>query len=233
MDSVQSFYTLAGTAVFLGFLHTVIGPDHYLPFVALGKARNWSSAHTLLVTFLCGLGHVLSSVILGFLGIVLGAGVGALESIEGTRADIVKWMLLVFGVCYMIYGVKFAMLGKVHMHEDGIVHSHGCVSAGHTHAAPIGKNAGFWILFIIFASGPCEVLIPLVMYPASEFNWLAVFAVALAFSFSTVGTMLLMVGGLLYGMRYMGNWTGKVERWNHTITGAVIAICAILMFVGL
>ena len=62
---------------------------------------------------------------------------------------------------------------------------------------------------------------------------LAVFAVALAFSFSTVGTMLLMVGGLLYGMRYMGNWTGKLERWNHTITGAVIAICAILMFVGL
>ena len=233
MDNVQSVYALVATAVFLGFFHTLIGPDHYLPFVALGKARKWSGARTLFITFLCGLGHVLSSVILGFLGIMLGASVGRLESIEGSRADIVKWMLLVFGVCYMLYGVKLALAGRIHMHENGVVHSHGHLAPGHTHETALGKSAGFWVLFIIFVFGPCEVLIPLVMYPASEFNWGAVIAVSLAFSLATLGTMLSIVACLLYGMRHMGNWTAKFERWNHTITGAVIAGCAILMFVGL
>ncbi len=30
---------LAGTAAIVGFLHTITGPDHYLPFIVMGKAR--------------------------------------------------------------------------------------------------------------------------------------------------------------------------------------------------
>ncbi|MCK7539173.1 MAG: hypothetical protein MZV63_53745 [Marinilabiliales bacterium] len=33
---------LAGTAVTIGFIHTLIGPDHYLPFIVMGEARKWS-----------------------------------------------------------------------------------------------------------------------------------------------------------------------------------------------
>ena len=31
------------TAVSIGFVHTLVGPDHYLPFVAMSAARNWSA----------------------------------------------------------------------------------------------------------------------------------------------------------------------------------------------
>ena len=70
---------LAGTAATIGLIHTILGPDHYLPFIVLSKARQWSMLKTSVITFLCGLGHVLSSIILGFVGIALGMALFKLE----------------------------------------------------------------------------------------------------------------------------------------------------------
>ena len=58
-------HILLVTAASIAFLHTLLGPDHYVVFTAMGKARSWSLARTLRITFLCGLGHVLSSVLIG------------------------------------------------------------------------------------------------------------------------------------------------------------------------
>jgi len=60
----NSMILLSVTAVSLGFLHTLLGPDHYLPFIVLSEARKWTVKKTMLITFFCGLGHVGSSVIL-------------------------------------------------------------------------------------------------------------------------------------------------------------------------
>ena len=38
------------TAASIGVVHTLLGPDHYLPFVAMAKARGWSLARTLRIT---------------------------------------------------------------------------------------------------------------------------------------------------------------------------------------
>jgi hypothetical protein len=37
-------WILAGAAAGIGFIHTVIGPDHYLPFIVMAKARKWTRA---------------------------------------------------------------------------------------------------------------------------------------------------------------------------------------------
>ena len=37
----SEIYILLSTAAAIAFIHTLIGPDHDLVFVALGKARNW------------------------------------------------------------------------------------------------------------------------------------------------------------------------------------------------
>ena len=74
----QSIALLSITAVSLGFLHTVLGPDHYLPFIVLSHAKKWTLRKTMLVTFFCGLGHVLSSVVLGLVGIAVGISVNKL-----------------------------------------------------------------------------------------------------------------------------------------------------------
>jgi len=46
---------LTVTAASLGFIHTLLGPDHYVPFVAMSKARHWSITRTSLVTLLRGI----------------------------------------------------------------------------------------------------------------------------------------------------------------------------------
>ena len=51
---------LIATAASIGFIHTLIGPDHYLPFIMMSKARGWSVAKTLWITLACGVGHLLS-----------------------------------------------------------------------------------------------------------------------------------------------------------------------------
>ena len=62
-------------AASIGFVHTLLGPDHYLPFIVIAKARKWSLAKTLWLTLACGIGHVGSSVLVGVIGIVLGVAV--------------------------------------------------------------------------------------------------------------------------------------------------------------
>ena len=48
------------TGASIGVIHTLLGPDHYLPFVALSKARAWTQGRTAAITAACGVGHVLS-----------------------------------------------------------------------------------------------------------------------------------------------------------------------------
>jgi nickel/cobalt exporter len=73
---------LVTTAIFIGFVHTILGPDHYLPFVAMSKARNWKLRNTLAITALCGAGHVAASVVLGLAGLALGSLFIRVESIR-------------------------------------------------------------------------------------------------------------------------------------------------------
>ena len=91
---------LMGTAASLGFLHTILGPDHYLPFIMLARARRWSITKTSLITFLCGLGHVGSSIIIGIMGLLLGFALSRIEALESLRGDFAAWLLIGFGFIY-------------------------------------------------------------------------------------------------------------------------------------
>ena len=229
---------LMWTAVTIGFVHTILGPDHYIPFIVLSKSRKWSSIKTFIITLLCGIGHVLSSVILGFVGIGLGIAVFRLESIEAFRGDIAAWLLIAFGFTYLIWGIHRALRGKTHthshVHESGVAHSHIHRHFDeHTHVHNT-KSAHItpWILFIIFVFGPCEPLIPLVMYPAARGNILSVAIVASAFSVATIGTMLGLVLVSSYGLSKLP--VHKLERYSHALAGLAILLCgSAIMFLGL
>ncbi len=56
---------LLASAAGIAFVHTLMGPDHYLPFVSMAVARRWSWRRVVVVTLVCGLGHLLGSVALG------------------------------------------------------------------------------------------------------------------------------------------------------------------------
>ena len=84
----QELAILTVTALSIGFFHTLFGPDHYLPFIMMARAQQWSKRKTILITLVCGVGHVLSSVVLGLIGVAMGVAViklEAIESFEGIR----------------------------------------------------------------------------------------------------------------------------------------------------
>ena len=109
--------TTFAVAVGIGFLHTLLGPDHYLPFIVIGRARHWRLGRTLALAMACGLGHVGSSVALGLAGAALGAGLFELEALETRRGDLAGWSLLLFGLGYTAWGVWRAMrqIGRAHV----------------------------------------------------------------------------------------------------------------------
>ncbi len=226
------------SAVSIAFVHTVIGPDHYLPFIMIAKARNWSISRTLGITFVCGVGHVLSSVILGLIGIAFGIALSRLEFIESFRGNIAAYLLIGFGFIYFIWGLKQAFKNKphshFHIHGDGKAHIHTHTHVGnHTHIhADETKSITPWVLFLIFVFGPCEPLIPLLMYPAAKSHWMDLTMVTIAFSIVTIGTMMVIVFLASKGLHLLTS--SKIERYTHAIAGFTIFLCGMgIQFLGL
>ncbi len=222
----------------IGFFHTLLGPDHYLPFIMIGNARKWSLKKTMLITFLCGLGHVMGSVIFGIIGIFFGFAIQKIEFVESFRGNLAAWVLMSFGFAYMIWEIRQAIRNKPHthkhIHSDNNTHTHTHTHrAGHIHIHDENqKTITPWILFIIFVLGPCEPLIPILMYPAAEMGFTEVALVAGIFSAITVMTMLIVVTISLSGVKKIP--TGKLEKYSHVIAGATILMSGIaIRFLGL
>ena len=235
---MSSISILLIAAVSAGFIHTLLGPDHYIPFIVMSQARKWSLRQTLLTTVYCGLGHVSSSIIIGFVGIALGYGISQIEGIESVRGNISGWAFFAVGFAYMVWGIFKAIKNKphshFHSHGGGGIHVH--EHTHHTeHAHLHEKNTQSltpWVLFIIFVLGPCEILIPLVMVPAANHDTYGIMAVSLLFSITTIATMCTAVTIGYYGFKVLP--TGKIDRYMHAIAGATICLSGFaILFLGL
>ncbi len=224
---------LLATAVTIGFLHTLIGVDHTLPFVVLARAQKWSLQKLLVVTNLCGVGHVLSSLLLGWVGISLGTAIEQLELIETRRGQLAAWLLIGFGIAYAVCSVyrRPRRVSPGHHRLGHLVAAHLDLGERKSPSSPsqgLPKSTlTVWTLFIIFVFGPCEPLIPLLMAPAFEHHWLSVIGVALAFGFVTLSTMSILVTLGYYGLKVSPFLF--LERHMHTACGVTIAAtgCAI------
>ncbi|HAR44468.1 MAG TPA: hypothetical protein DCS07_17860 [Bdellovibrionales bacterium] len=241
MDS--NLITLSMTAAGIGFIHTLAGPDHYLPFIVFAKAQNWSLKKTWLITFLSGLGHVLASVLLGCVGIGLGLALDQIMPFEMNRGTFAAWAITTFGFVYLVWGLKHSFRSKthqhVHFHEVGPphTHSHSHLDTPHLHvhaASVVADKPSFtpWVLFTLLVFGPCEPLIPILMYPAATHSIAGLVMVTSVFFFSTVTAMLLSVTLGYLGVQYL-NFT-FLERHTHALAGGSVFLCGIgIIFFGM
>jgi ABC-type nickel/cobalt efflux system permease component RcnA len=226
---------LCATAATIAFVHTLAGPDHYLPFVALAKSRQWTLGKALRTTLVCGSGHIVGSVLLGFVGIYASIRLDALEWIEGFRGDMAAWALVSFGLVYMAWGMRRAYRNRTHAHW----HSHGSVRHYHNHehhrdhshvhtaedAAGNQRSLAGWAIFIVFVLGPCEPLIPILMFPAAKESLAGLVAVTFVFAAVTVLTMLFAVALSLWGLKSLR--LPSMERYSQAIAGGTITLCGL------
>jgi ABC-type nickel/cobalt efflux system permease component RcnA len=233
---------LIASAFVLGVVHTLAGPDHYIPFLALSRTRRWSLPRTLLITASCGLGHVAGSILIVPLALALGLSLDAVRLTEAFRGNVAGWLLLGFGIAYLAWGIRQALRhGSVHEHshvhpEDGEgalphchLHDH---AAGHVHAhIQDRKSLTPWLLFLVLVFGPCEPMIPLVFLPAATGNIGQAVLVAIVFSSATVLTMLAVVGMASAGLARISSVF--LERYGHALAGGLVTLCGIAVKLGL
>ena len=89
-----------------------------------------------------------------------------------------------------------------------------------------------WVLFTIFVLGPCQPLVPLIMFPAAKRSLTATAAVALVFGTTTVATMIGCAMASYYGLARLS--FPRAERHSHALAGLAILLCGgAIKFLGL
>jgi ABC-type nickel/cobalt efflux system permease component RcnA len=235
---------LSSAAAGIAFAHTLLGVDHYLPFVVMAKARGWSMVKTIKVTALCGVGHIIGSIMLGSVGILVGIQLSSLMWVEGVRGDLAAWALVTVGLLYICWGLRRAHKIKSHSdwhsnNEKQHSHSHSYhAEHSHIHRADIfderslsggRSNMAPWAVFVIFVLGPCEPLIPLLMYPAAQQSLISVAAVSAVFFFVTLATMLLAVTLSTYGLQFIQ--LSMLRKFDYAFVGSALVMCGLSIIV--
>jgi sulfite exporter TauE/SafE len=105
------------------------------------------------------------------------------------------------------------------------VHSHSAEAVAVS--APPQRNLTPWALFVVFVLGPCEPLIPILMYPAARLSMAGTLAVVVAFGAATLATMLTAVYLARSGLRRLS--LGWAERYAHALAGASLGLCGLGM----
>ena len=220
----EIFY-LSLTTISICCLHTITGPDHYLPFIALSKTKNWTVNRTIFWTILCGVGHVFSSLILGSAGIALGWSLSRMGWLENVRGSFAGWVMFSFGLAYFVYAFVQLKRNKLHKHFD--VYGNEIYVYEHKDGEvvyPSEKRVVTpWVIFIIFLLGPCEPLIPLLSFPAAKHSFSNIIIIISVFTLFTLIIMVTMVLFGYYGISFLK--LSKLEKYSSILAGATVIVC--------
>jgi len=132
------FWTLMVATFVLATTHSV-NPDHWFPFVMVGRAKRWKTAWVLALACLAGIGHVGTSAIIGLVGVF--AKKGTAKEIADFLESATPLLLMIFGFGYAAYYLYQHRIGS-HGHSHGLpfinkwlgIDSHAYALPGHDHA---------------------------------------------------------------------------------------------------
>jgi nickel/cobalt exporter len=198
--------SLFAALVAVAAIHALM-PTHWLSFVLVARAQQWSRRKMLEVVLLSGLGHVATTALVGLAAAALGKGLH--RYVEKVDTPLPAFILGAFGLYYIVMGWR----------REG--HRH-CT---HDHAQdPIhADRIAAWALFLEMTLSPCEALIP-IFFASGSLSWGMLLLMALLMSAITILAM-----GVLSYVGYAGYsrltfpWLEHNER---------IVLGAVLMFLG-
>jgi sulfite exporter TauE/SafE len=120
------------------------------------------------------------------------------------------------------------------MHRGEHAHVHdGAESVGARRSAKGARSFSLtpWALFLIFVLGPCEPLIPVLMYPAARHSLTGVVVATVVFGITTITTMMLTTA---LGYRSLTEFRlARLEPYVHAIAGLAVVACGLAVHLGL
>ncbi len=198
-------FTLIAGSLILSVLHALI-PNHWLPVLAISKKENWSLRQTTSVTFIAGLSHALSTVIIGVVFSLIGLKLNDnYKSFTNLFAPIV---LIALGMFFIYQHYKH---NHFHVHQQ----------------QSLSRNKVIISLAIAMFFSPCfEIEAYFLM--AGSFGWWMVWVLAILYTIVTVGGMVIWVR-IAYAGIIKFNWH-QLEHNAGIITGVTLVITGILSF---
>lgn len=187
-----------------GVLHTLAGPDHYLPLIATARAASWSERRALTTTVACGLLHCGSAFALLVVGMLCSVGVAALAPGESMRANLAASLMIALGIAVLVTALR-----------------------PRTRALGQGRA---WPFLVLFALGPCEWLLPAGAAGFARDGFPGALEVCSVFTAATLATM---VAAVFVGMRGLARLPLPTPRVAGALAGSTTLACGIAMLLGL
>jgi len=201
--------TLATTGFGVAFLHAAI-PTHWLPFVAIGRARGWSRRQILAAVALAGGGHVIATTALG-----VGLAWFGFE-LEERFHEVFHWT--VAGILVAL-GLWLAFRSP---HGRDCDH---CQGRPQKLLPDATDRAALWGLFLTLTLSPCELFLP-VYLTAVPYGWPGVAWLSVVLAFATLGGMLTLTWLTLEGVaRLRWRW---LERFDRRVIGGLLCLLGVV-----
>ncbi len=231
MTADPTTMAVVGAAAMTGIVHALI-PDHWLPFVLIGRARNWSLRSVALVAGFSGMIHAAISVGLALIALAIGIGAARAMALGENLEHAGAWALVALGLAYAIWawrkGGHFHPGGaRLHAEPEGDACSGGEGPAHpdhlHYHADDAWISGSRWSLAglaLLVGINPCVLITPIVLAGVAIDRMTALTAAA-AYSVTAVTTtvVLSMIG--VGATRRL--WVPGAARYMEAASGLLIA----------
>lgn len=200
-------YNIIIGSLLISLLHAVI-PNHWLPVVAIGRKHKWSFAETTRITFIAGMAHVISTVLIGILLGLIGSELT--EHIEHFTRIIAPSILILLGLYFIREHYKHH---HFHLNKEEIDKR--------------TKRAIIRALILAMFLSPCMEIEAYFLLAGAR-GWYFMLGIAAMYTIISIAGMLVWVRIVYKGMLKL-NW----HKWEHNagiITGVVLIVTGIISF---
>jgi hypothetical protein len=214
---------LIATVGAVGVLHTLV-PDHWLPIALLARQRGWNARQTASAALTAGLGHTISTLLLGAL--VWGVGALAAQRFGYAVSYVSSAALIVFGAWIAIGAAREQQHGHrhVHQHADGMVHAHYHLhdnGESHDHEHTVSGRTS---LLLILGSSPMIEGIP-AFFAAGRYGTATLSVMAIVFAAATILTYVCVTVSSFAALDRLS--LGPVEKYGEVLSGALVMLVGV------
>ena len=216
------FASILATGFTVAFLHGAM-PNHWLPFVLVGRRQGWSAAKAIAVTALAGVGHVLTTMLLGLLVVASGLAFG--DRLGPVLPFIAGGLLIALGIYYLARSGSGG--GHLHLPFVGrLAPAYGALGAEAPAAVP--DRTAVLGLFVFLTLSPCEAFLP-VYLSGLRYGWQGFGVLSLVLGGGAVLSMAGLTALSLAGARWLG--LKSTERYEGLILGGALCLLGVLVMV--
>lgn len=199
-------------SLLLSLIHALI-PHHWIPLIAISKSEKWTTKETLFATFVTGLSHMVSTIIIG---IIVGfVGIKLSESYSSIMSLAAPTILLGMGVIFVLLDLRTS-------------HNHNHFNINHK--AIINKRSKTAIitsLSLAMFFAPC-IEIEVFYFQAATFGWAGILVVSAVY---LVMTLLFLFALVYLGLKGVSKFNLHfLENHSKSFTGIILILLGLVAY---